>query len=116
MIGSKVIFNGSKPVSLDDSDLLAYNGKSELLSLSSSDDTHNYEYDENDLKCPSEERDNCKDAGTDRDKDSVVNMILNECMILLGSYYKTKDPKDADIRKNSEELIVSDGSIVCIDN
>lgn len=86
------------------------------LALDSSDKSHDPEYEDSDTEKsaedPADDRDDADDAynyTADGKKDTVVNVILNECVILLGCDKKTEKPKDSDVAKDSEHLVVANG-------
>lgn len=101
---------------LDDNELITDKGDSELLALSCSDDTHYPEYDDSDLNSPTYERDDRKNDARDAEDESVINVILNECMVLLRLYYETEDPENADISKDTIQLVVAYGLFVSVDD
>ena len=102
---------------LDDNELVTDERDRESCVLASLNDTHDSEYKASKTNyCRSDvadNRDNIQDAAcnaNDRENDTVVNVVLYIRYILLRCLEQTDEPKDTDVRKDSECLLGTCGS------
>ena len=95
------------PVELD---LLSDERDCVILVCSCGNDTHDSQYNNADLNEPTNERNTSKNGAADKERHSVVNMILNVCglsYVARDDVEHAEEPEETDVCEDGEYLFLT---------